>query len=69
MIDLDRCIAEGLLRRIPPSARQAEEQMKKLGDPLTMFDHLYAEMPPHLVLQKSALAEEIAANDKEVQHG
>ena len=29
MIDLDRCIAEGLLRRIPPSARQAEEQMKK----------------------------------------
>lgn len=29
MIDLDKCIEQGLLRRIPPSRRQAEEQVKK----------------------------------------
>jgi pyruvate dehydrogenase E1 component alpha subunit len=58
-----------VMQEIQAAVEGAEEQMKKLGDPLAMFDHLYAEMPPHLVLQKSALAEEIAANGKEVQHG
>ncbi|MFH0818071.1 MAG: HEPN domain-containing protein [Candidatus Micrarchaeota archaeon] len=29
MIDFDQCVKEGLLKRIPPSKRQAEEQMKK----------------------------------------
>jgi len=29
MIDFDSCVAQGLLRKIPPSARQAEEQLKK----------------------------------------
>ena len=29
MIDFDSCVSQGLLRRIPPSQRQAEEQMKK----------------------------------------
>ncbi len=29
MIDFVQCLKEGLLRRIPPSKRQAEEQMKK----------------------------------------
>ncbi len=29
MIDFDQCVKEGLLKRIPPSKRQADEQMKK----------------------------------------
>ena len=29
MISFDQCVAEGMLRKIPPSARQAEEQLKK----------------------------------------
>ncbi len=31
MIGFDECVSGGLLRKMPPSARQAEEQMKKSG--------------------------------------
>jgi pyruvate dehydrogenase E1 component alpha subunit len=58
-----------VLQEIQAAVDGAEEKMKTLGDPLEMFDHFYAELPPHLVLQKSALAEELAAGDREVQHG
>ena len=34
---------------------RAESRMQEMVDPLKMFDHLYAEMPPHLKLQKAAL--------------
>jgi len=33
--------------------------MKALGDPLDMFDHVFATLPEHLQAQKRALAEEI----------
>jgi pyruvate dehydrogenase E1 component alpha subunit len=58
-----------VLQEIQAAVDGAEAKMKTLGDPLEMFDHFYAELPPHLVLQKSALAEELAAGDREVQHG
>jgi uncharacterized protein (UPF0332 family) len=29
MIDFDSCVSQGLLRKIPPSLRQSQEQMKK----------------------------------------
>jgi len=53
---------------------RAEQQMKELGDPLDMFDHLYAELPPHLQAQKTELIEELARkkanrNGEEVHHG
>lgn len=58
-----------VLQEIQTAVERAEAQMKELGDPLAMFDHLYAELPPYLDRQKSALAGEIAASGKEVQHG
>jgi pyruvate dehydrogenase E1 component alpha subunit len=38
---------------------QAEERMRALGDPLAMFDHAYAERPPHLEAQRRELAAEL----------
>ena len=47
---------------------KAAETMRRLGKPLEMFDHVFAEMPPHLQRQKERLAGELAAA-KEVDHG
>lgn len=58
-----------VLQEIQIAVERAEEQMKTLGEPLDMFNHLFAELPPHLLRQKSALAKEISAGDSEVQHG
>lgn len=58
-----------VLQEIQIAVERAEEQMKTLGEPLDMFNHLFAELPPHLLRQKSALAREISAGDSEVQHG
>jgi len=55
-----------VLQEIQAAVDAAEKRMQELGDPLDMFDHLYAEMPPHLQAQKSALAREIADHGKEV---
>ena len=48
---------------------RAEAQMKTLGDPIDMFDHAYAEMPPYLEAQKKAFAREHAEKQKEGDHG
>jgi pyruvate dehydrogenase E1 component alpha subunit len=47
----------------------AEQRMQELGDPLDMFDHLFAEMPPRLQAQKAALADELENRDREDHHG
>jgi hypothetical protein len=39
---------------------KAEAEMKKLTDPLYMFEHVYAELPANLKEQKQELAKEIA---------
>lgn len=36
--------------------RRWEAQMKSMGDPMDMFDHLYAELPPYLQEQKEELS-------------
>lgn len=46
--------------KIQQAVDRAEIQMKKLGNPLDMFNHLYAKLPPHLEAQKAYLAEELA---------
>lgn len=44
---------------------RAEAHMKTLGDPIDMFKHTYAEMPPYLKEQKEAFAGELAQKGKE----
>lgn len=46
---------------IQAAVERAEEQMKRIGDPIEMFDHAFAELPPHLKQQREELAKELAA--------
>lgn len=45
---------------IQQAVDKAEIKMKELGNPLDMFNHAYAQMPPHLQAQKAYLAKELA---------
>jgi len=54
---------------IQKAVEQAEELMKKYSDPLHMFEHAYAEMPPHLKAQREELKRELAEMPKEEDHG
>jgi len=60
---------KGVMEEIQDAVDQAERQMKTLGQPLDMFDHLYAELPAYTQSQKEFLAEEIAADGKGADHG
>ena len=48
---------------------RAEDIMKKFVDPMHMFEHVYAERPSYLEEQKQELVEELAAVEKEGNHG
>lgn len=50
---------------IQTAVDRAEELMKKLDDPLHMFEHAYAELPPYLKEQRAELAEELKGMHKE----
>jgi len=55
---------------IQQALEHAEELMKQSSDPLHMFDHAYAEMPPHLKEQREELRRELAEMPaKEEDHG
>jgi pyruvate dehydrogenase E1 component alpha subunit len=54
-----------ILEKIQTAVDQAEDQMKKIGDPLDMFEHTYAEMPTHLVEQKDYLTQTLSEGNKE----
>jgi pyruvate dehydrogenase E1 component alpha subunit len=49
-------LEEEIKDEIRGAVSEAEEEMEKLGDPLVMFDHVYAEMPPYLQAQRTSLA-------------
>jgi pyruvate dehydrogenase E1 component alpha subunit len=44
---------------IRSAVERAEKLMEDFTDPLRMFDHVYAEMPPYLKEQREELAEEV----------
>lgn len=54
---------------IQKAVEHAEVQMKKFNDPLKMFDHVYAELPPHLEAQRRQLSRELADAREEAGHG
>lgn len=55
---------------IQAAVEQAEELVKKYSDPLHMFEHTYAEMPPYLKEQRGQLEKELAeGRGKEEDHG
>jgi TPP-dependent pyruvate/acetoin dehydrogenase alpha subunit len=47
-------LEEDIKDDIDAAWREAEQQMDELGDPLDMFEHLYAEPPPTLREQREA---------------
>jgi pyruvate dehydrogenase E1 component alpha subunit len=51
---------ERVAAEIQAAVDRAEEQMKLLGDPLHMFEHAYAEMPPYLKEQRDEVARGLA---------
>jgi TPP-dependent pyruvate/acetoin dehydrogenase alpha subunit len=54
-------LEEEIKSEVQESVDQAEERMEALkGEALTMFDHIYAEMPPYLQEQRQELQEELA---------
>lgn len=54
---------------IQAGVERAERQMQELGNPLDMFDHMYAEPTPTLREQREELIQELTANDAEVDRG
>jgi pyruvate dehydrogenase E1 component alpha subunit len=54
---------------IQKAVDHAEELMKKYSDPLPMFEHAYADMPPHLKEQREELKLELAEMPREEDHG
>jgi pyruvate dehydrogenase E1 component alpha subunit len=54
---------------IQAAINRVEEQMKMLGDPIDMFEHAYADMPPYLKAQKDAFVTALAEKGKEGNHG
>jgi pyruvate dehydrogenase E1 component alpha subunit len=57
-----------ITQEIQNAVERAEAQMKSMGDPLEMFDHQYAEMPPMLKRQKAKLEAELSAEQREADH-
>jgi len=54
-------LAEGLAEQIDAEIAAAVQRFEATpaADPLTMFDHVYAELPPHLRAQKEELSERL----------
>ena len=61
--DAAESIAEEIKEEIDGAVKKAEKAMEKMGDPLDMFDHAYAEMPPRLKAQRKWLAAEIQGKE------
>jgi pyruvate dehydrogenase E1 component alpha subunit len=62
-------IESEVMQKIQTAVDRAEEKMKTIGNPIDMFEHAYAEMPPYLAEQKEEFERELAELDKEANNG
>ena len=62
-------VESDVLEEIQAAIDRAEKQMEATGDPIDMFNHTYAEMPPHLKVQKDELTQALSATAKEGKDG
>ena len=61
-------IEDEVQEEIQSAVDQAEARMKEMNDPMLMFDHLYAELPPYLSMQRQAFNQRIKDGQEE-DHG
>jgi pyruvate dehydrogenase E1 component alpha subunit len=64
-----KAVESEVLDKIQAALDRAEKQMETLGNPMDMFEHAYAEMPPYLKEQKAQLAKELTELGEEGKHG
>lgn len=62
-------IEEEVKADIQAAVDRAEQQMAAALDPLDMFNHMYADLPPVLLEQRQELEVELAAGREEASHG
>ena len=62
-------IESEIMEEIQVAVDRAEKQMAGFGDPMNMFDHAYADMPPYLTEQKADLARALSEVGEEGDHG
>jgi pyruvate dehydrogenase E1 component alpha subunit len=58
-------IEEEVKNEIQQAVDRAEKLMKEFTDPLIIFDHVLADMPPSLLEQRQELSEEIRVSEEE----
>ncbi len=56
-------LEEEVAERIDEAWEQAEQRMAELGDPVDMFDHVYAQLPAYLEQQRDAFLAERGEGD------
>jgi len=64
-----QAVEEAVKSEVKAAEGRWEEITRKTPDPLDMFEHLYAEMPPHLLEQRAELERELAEKGKEADNG
>jgi pyruvate dehydrogenase E1 component alpha subunit len=62
-------IESEIMEEIQAAVDGAEKKMAGFGDPMNMFDHAYADLPPYLKEQKADLARELSEVGEEGDHG
>jgi TPP-dependent pyruvate/acetoin dehydrogenase alpha subunit len=53
---------------IQSAVERAEDEMKRLADPLLLFEHAYGEMPPYLKEQREDFIRFMSEAGKEEKH-
>jgi pyruvate dehydrogenase E1 component alpha subunit len=62
-------VEKEIAAQIQEAVDRAEAEMKRTVDPLHMFEHVYAELPPQAQAQKQALVKELALSREDRKDG